>query len=463
MKNEQLASEQWTAYELSEISLGDKRLNWRLLAPASKLAARPSLSINQACDDWADTKATYRLFANEKTTLAQILAPHQPRTQARMAGQTRGLVIQDTSWLDYSHHPHTAGLGPLGTTQQKLQGLVMHRVLATTVQGLPLGLLSQQIWLRPATASQLTADARRNLPIEAKASYKWLVALDERVQHKPVNPQRITLGAAEADIFELFVHARPLKTDLLIRAGQNRAVCEPEGGLLWPLLEQQPLVGHLKVHVAKRPPSAARNAVVAVRSMSLTLKAPQHLRSACAPLALYGLLVQEVDPPVAVVPLDWLRLTTIPIATFDDAVKRSDWYCQRGQIEILHKILKSGCRIAQAQLASQQRLMPMIALFSIMAWRLFWRTVLARTDPDTPAIRAPHEIEALSTFLHKQPLPTLLRPTVHQAAHWLAQLGGFLARKNDGDPGVTVIWRSWQRLADISTAYLVFHPSPTCG
>ena len=70
METEQLASEHWTAYELSEISLGDKRLNWRLLDTASKLAARPSLSINQACDDWADTKAMYRLFANAKTTVS---------------------------------------------------------------------------------------------------------------------------------------------------------------------------------------------------------------------------------------------------------------------------------------------------------------------------------------------------------------------------------------------------------
>ena len=86
MKNEPLENENWTAYELREISLGDKRLNWRLLDSAAKLAAKPSVSINQACDDWADTKATYRLFANEKTTMEQILAPHQQRTKERMAG-----------------------------------------------------------------------------------------------------------------------------------------------------------------------------------------------------------------------------------------------------------------------------------------------------------------------------------------------------------------------------------------
>jgi hypothetical protein len=465
MENEQLTSEHWTRYELSEISLGDKRLDWRLLDSAAKLASRPSASINQACDDWADTKATYRLFANEKTTQEKILSPHQQRTQVRMAGQTRCLVIQDTTLLDYSHHPSKVGMGPIGTTQQNLQGLVMHSALVTTLQGLPLGLVSQQLWSRDETANQLTAEARRKLPIEEKESYKWLVALSESVKHKPATTQLITIGDAEADIFELFHHARKLDTDLLIRAGQNRAVSEPEVGLLWPVLEKQPIAGHLKVQVAKRQDQPAREASVAVRYTSLILRPPQHLRKQMKPLSLYAVLVQEVDPPTTVDPLCWLLLTTVPVGCFDDAVERIQWYCQRWQIEILHKILKSGCRIEQAQLASDQRLKPMIALFSIIAWRLFWMTFLARTDPQAPAstILAPHELEALYRFLHKQPMPDALLPTVHQATLWIARLGGFLARKRDGEPGVTVIWRGWQRLADISAAFLAFRPHSTYG
>jgi hypothetical protein len=377
------------------------------------------------------------------------------------------LVIQDTTLLDYSHHPSKTGMGPIGTTQQKNQGMVMHSALATTLAGLPLGLLSQQLWSREATAQQTTAAEQRKVPIEEKESYKWLMALSESVKYKPANTQLISVGDAEADIFELFNHAGTLKTDLLIRAGQNRAVSSPEVGLLWPVLEKQPIVGHLQLHVSKRPAQPARQATVAVRYTSLTLRPPQHLRKEMKPLSLYAVLVQEVNPPAEVEPLCWLLLTTVPVTSFDEAVERIDWYCQRWQIEILHKILKSGCRIEQAQLASDQRLRPMIALFSIIAWRLFWSTFLARTDPQASAstILAPHELSALYTFLHKQPLPVALLPTVQQAILWIAKLGGFLARKNDGNPGVTVIWRGWQRLADISAAFLAFHPPPLniCG
>jgi hypothetical protein len=341
----------------------------------------------------------------------------------------------------------------------------MDSVLVTTLTGLPLGVVSQQLWSRSEPAAQLTPAARRKRPIEQKESYKWLVGLRESVKDKPLQTRLINVGDSEADLFELFAEAHLLQTDLLIRAGQNRTVCDPEVSLLWPLLEKQPRAGHLTVHVAKREAQPARDAVVAVRLMSLSLKAPAHLRSHLGPQALYGILVQEPDPPATSEPLCWLRLTTVPVSTFDDAVERIAWYCLRWQIEILHKILKSGCRIEQAPLANADRLLPLIALYTIIAWRLFWLTFLARTAPEAPAatILAPHELSALYHFHHRRPLPDALQPTVHQAGRWIAQLGRFLNRKRDGEPGVTVIWRGWQRLADIAAAFLTFHPPPTYG
>lgn len=455
----------WVKDELGKVELGDARLDWRLQDSAAKLAARPTMSINQACEDWADTKATYRLFANDKTTHAKILGPHVQRTQARMKQYDRCLAIQDTTFLDYTHHPEKEGMGPIGTTQQEMSGLVMHSTLVTNLAGLPLGVLSEQLWSRDETPKQRTAEERRKLPIEEKESHKWLVGLRESVQQKPEQTQLITVGDSEADIFELFDCARHLETDLLVRAGQDRSVCEPEVGRLWATLEAQPVAGHLDVHVPKREQHPARDTTVAVRYMSLSLQAPKHLRATLGPVALYGILVQEVDPPAGVEALCWLLLTTVPVSCFDDAVERIDWYCHRWQIEILHKILKSGCRIEALQLASDDRLKPLIALYSIIAWRLFWVTFLARTQPHAPAttILAPHELQALYHFHHRRPLPPEVTPTVQQATRWIAQLGGFLNRKGDGHPGVTVMWRGWQRLADIADAFLAFLPPPTYG
>ncbi|MCP4540893.1 MAG: IS4/IS5 family transposase, partial [Chloroflexi bacterium] len=74
--------------------------------------------------------------------------------------------------------------------------------------------------------------------------------------------------------------------------------------------------------------------------------------------------------------------------------------------------------------------------------------------------------KALYATIHHTPIPPPHMPTVNQAVRWIARLGGFLGRKQDGDPGVTAIWRGWQRLNDISATWLLLHQSQvqtTCG
>ena len=191
------------------------------------------------------------------------------------------------------------------------------------------------------------------------------------------------------------------------------------------------------------------------------LNAPGHLRKNMEDISLYAVLVQEENPPPGVAsPLCWLLLTTVPVLTFADAVERVQWYRLRWQIEVYHKILKSGCLVEKTQLATAERLLPYLAIFGIIAWRLFWMTIMARDEPDEPctAILTEHEWQALYAFRHKSNHIPDQTPTVAQVIVWIAQLGGFLARKSDGHPGVTVVWRGWQRFTDISAAWLIFHP-----
>lgn len=71
---------------------------------------------------------------------------------------------------------------------------------------------------------------------------------------------------------------------------------------------------------------------------------------------------------------------------------------------------------------------------------------------------ADHEwraLYALATRLATEPSKV---PTVEQVVIWIAQLGEFLNRKGDGYPGVTVIWRGWQRLQNSLSMWLVFNP-----
>ena len=113
-----------------------------------------------------------------------------------------------------------------------------------------------------------------------------------------------------------------------------------------------------------------------------------------------------------------------------------------------------------------ERLQSYIALMSVIAWRLHWMTHINRSEPDQPCtlVLTTIEWQALFMRIHKSArLPDTV-PTVHQAVRWIAQLGGFLGRKSDGEPGVTTIWRGWQRLQDIAaTWYLVNDQTQRCG
>lgn len=109
------------------------------------------------------------------------------------------------------------------------------------------------------------------------------------------------------------------------------------------------------------------------------------------------------------------------------------------------------------------RLKRYLALMSVIAWRLFWLTHINRQNPEAscPTILAETEWQALYCSLNKTNDLPKEPPTVRQVVRWMARLDGFLGCKNDGEPGVIVIWRGWQRLTDIVATWLILHPQ-TC-
>ena len=193
----------WSEHEFERVNLGDKRLNARLKKLSTDLSAAPSAPINQASEDWAATKAAYRFFQNDKVTSEKILSAHRTRTWERIHREPVVLAVQDTSYLNFSSHRKTKGLGPIGDSRSASQGVVTHNVLAITPQGLPLGLLNQTGWTRDGYSQQSERE-RKNTSIEQKESYRWLQNLELVQKLKPIDSRVVTICDRESDIYEFF-------------------------------------------------------------------------------------------------------------------------------------------------------------------------------------------------------------------------------------------------------------------
>ena len=446
----------WATKEFSKIGLKDKRLNQRCQKLASVLEQQSTEPINQACEDWADTKAAYRFFDNEKVSPDKILAPHYQRTVKRMKSHALVLAVQDTTFLNYTHHPQTEGLGEIGTKAQNQRGFGMHSTLAVTPQGLPLGLLTQQFFERPIGEASHTASEIQKLPIEEKESYRWIEAFEQVIALTPEEVQVVTVCDREADFYEMFVMAKEKHADLLVRANTNRRLDE-EAKYLWAKVESQGKAGNLTVDIVGNDKRKARQAIVSVRFCTVTLKPPwRPQQKKLPPITLTAILVREDNPPADIKDaIEWLLLTNTIVNDFSQALQVIEWYCCRWQIEVFHKIIKSGCRVEDCRLQTATRLQNYIALMSVVAWRLQWLTYINRTNPQEPctAVLTPIEWQALYMRIHKTSVLPASPPSTHQAIRWIAQLGGFLGRKSDGEPGIVVIWRGWQRLQDFATTW----------
>ena len=461
--------EQWAAIEFADVELNDARLNQRCQELAVALGQQPDAPINQACEDWADTKAAYRFFRNtNKVRPEGICAPHHRRTVERMSQHPLVLAVQDTTFFNYTHHPHTAGLGEIGNKKQQQRGFGLHSTLVVTPTGLPLGTLTQQFFTRPLGEPAHTPAELQRLPIEAKESYRWIEAFEQTLAVTPAGVAVVTVCDREADIYEMFVLAEEKQAGLLIRASADRVLAEKEVRKLWAKVEQQAVSGQLTLQITQNQQRQARQATVSVRFTQVKLRPPWRPQQKKLPaVSLTAILVREDNPPAGVdEPLEWLLLTNTPVESFEDAVRVVGWYGCRWQIEVYHKIIKSGCTVEDCRLETAERLQNYIALMSVIAWRLHWLTYVNRTDPDCPCtvILTATEWQALYIRIHRTPSLPSTPPTVRQAVRWIAQLGGFLGRKGDGEPGITVIWRGWQRLQDMAdTWYLVKEQSQLVG
>jgi hypothetical protein len=474
----------WTSKEFASIDLGDDRLNKRLVVITERFAKSPLSPINNACDDWSETKAAYRFFSNERVDYKEITRSHISATKKRCIEYATVLAIQDTTYCSYTQHPKTTGLCPVARHKGKNKddivsmGLVMHSTIVVGTDGLPLGIADQKIYSRPQSTEKMDAKKKKalndRLPIENKDSYRWIESLENTSANlSGLQCRVVTICDREADIYELFLRANQLKAPFVIRASYNRTInyksdhSEKTGEKLWDLLQRQKCEAKIQVKIPKQKDNPERIASCEIRFSEFIMNVPENYCSGKqkypTDLNLYAIYVSEIDCPEGYEPIDWMLSTNLAILNVEQALEKVAWYCLRWRIETWHKILKSGLNIEKCRLSTANRLIKYLAVMSIVAWRIFWITIVARISPDASCRNFLNEIEwkILAIKFGKTKEQKNKEPTIAQSIIWIAQLGGFLARKSDNQPGITHIWRGMKKFAAmLEGAALV---KDTCG
>lgn len=452
---------EWALTEFGAAELGDQRRTERLVATATVLAEHPQASLPEACGEAAQLKGAYRLLENPAVTPGGMLASHVQQTLERVQGAARVLAVQDTTDLDYSHHRATRGVGAIGNGFGR--GLLVHTTVAVTPDGVPQGVLAQETWTRdPAQSGK--KHRRKQRPAQEKESQKWrrgLAALNALALQCPQTPF-LSVADREADVYALFCAERVANVHLLVRASQDRRVADAgeTGGRLRATLRAQE-AAPVTVAVPRHGPQPARTATVALRWATLTLQPPAQRTAEPLPAVTVGAVWAHEEPsPPGAEALDWLLLTTLPVPDQAAAEQILADYACRFVIETWHKTLKAGCAIEARQLQSVEALCRGLALYSVIAWRVLYTTLLARATPALPCtvVLREQEWQALYCAIHQTPQVPAHPPTLEQAVRWIARLGGFLERATAAPPGPTVLWRGFQHLTDLTAMYHLLAP-----
>jgi hypothetical protein len=166
-----------------------RRASGQALAPACGEGGEShGASIPLACLDWANAKAAYRFFSNERVSEEEILVGRFHAKRSRFAATTSPvLVLQETAKFTFQRErPERIGFTGRANKGkadriwvQTVCGLLMHSSVAVTLDGLPLDLSAIKLWT--PTKFKGPAALRKKINLIRKESFRWLQ------EHAPVD------------------------------------------------------------------------------------------------------------------------------------------------------------------------------------------------------------------------------------------------------------------------------------
>ncbi|WP_247807961.1 MULTISPECIES: IS4 family transposase [unclassified Bradyrhizobium] len=356
------AVEHWTEREIDKTAFKDARLGQRFGELLRQIGDGMGGSIPFACQDWANTKAAYRFFANERVEEADILSGHFAATRTRYDDCTGPILLfQDTTELSYQR----ANTSAIGITKSvnggrdkggpwrhpTVCGMLMHSSLAVTVEGLPLGLAAVKFWTRKKFKGTAQLKKKVNptrVPIEKKESVRWLDNLRQSIERLGQPERCIHIGDRESDIYELYCLTQELGAHFLVRACVDRLAGDG-GHTIATEMEETSVKGVHYIDV-RDDKGEMTKAALEIKFKRIAVLPPIGKQNRYPALDLTVIHASERGAPKGRKPIEWKLITDLPVRGRSEAIEKINWYAMRWKIEMCHKILKSGCRAEDSKL-----------------------------------------------------------------------------------------------------------------
>jgi DDE family transposase len=295
-----------------------------------------------------------------------------------------------------------------------------------------------------------------------RESLRWSRGVEAAEKAVGTPGRLIHVADRESDIYRLLAEMVTGGRRFIVRAVQDRMV-ELGGTDFAPLFTvarqaatsfttEVPLTRRTKREVpSKYPLRAARTATLSYAATPVRIRKPgKHAKDLPAILEMNAVHVFESDPPPGEPPVEWLLLTSEPIATRENIERVVVGYRTRWVIEEYFKAVKTGCAYESRQLESFHALSNLLAYTLVIAYALLLMRALSRVKKSWPAssVLSENEIEVLRRLDKPRLAPDA---TLKDALLAIAALGGHI--KNNGDPGWQVLSRGWQRLRDYEAGF----------
>jgi len=355
------------------------------------------------------------------------------KSRERLSEHEIMLAIQDTTTISLNRNYEIEGISTVGGRKNnRYKGIVVHNTISVIPHkefGIVDGLLNQIVHQRKAKEERNKDNNDASL---------WTRSI-EAVGRSPDNTTIIDIMDRGGDIMGVMHSSLKLNHQYIIRAKHNRQLKHNDH--LFAVAKRLTPAGHIFLEVQGNKGRKKRIAKLNISFSKVTLPSPKdqkHLQ----PIGCSIVHVFEADCPDDQEPLEWFILTSLDVKTFDDALKVTKYYSYRWIIEEYHKCMKTGFRMEKTQLKSLHRIENLLGFVAVSSVKLLQLRDIVRHNPEADAREyvEPEDINIVRAYykIGKKEM------TIDRFLRYMAQMGGFLNRKSDGNPGWQSIWEGWK-------------------